>query len=55
MHLPIKVHQSESSPKRIPFSPIQVQLIQTVVDGVNKLIEMEKKLEGGASLDDVYK
>ena len=30
---------------------VQVQLVQQVVDGVNLLVEMEKKLEKGESID----
>lgn len=30
---------------------LQVQLVQTVIDGVNLLIEMEKMLEKGKSID----
>lgn len=30
---------------------VQVELIQIVIDGVNLLIEMEKKLEAGQAID----
>ena len=33
------------------FFCVQVQLVQQVVDGVNLLVEMEKKLEKGESID----
>ena len=33
------------------FVVAQVQLVQEVVDGVNLLVEMEKKLEKGESID----
>ena len=36
---------------RLGFS--EVELVQQVVDGVNLLIEMEKKLEKGESIDDL--
>ena len=31
----------------------QVQLVQIVVDGINSLIEMEKRLEKGKKIDDL--
>ena len=30
---------------------LQVELVQTVIDGVNLLIDMEKQLEKGRSID----
>ena len=38
-----------SNADRLGFS--EVELVQFVVDGVNLLIEMEKKLEKGQSID----
>ena len=32
---------------------LQVQLVQLVIDGVNLLIEMEKRLEKGRKIDDL--
>ena len=32
---------------------LQVELVQTVVDGVNLVIEMEKALENGKSIDNL--
>ena len=32
---------------------LQVQLVQAVVDGVNLLVEMEKRLEKGRRIDDL--
>ncbi len=31
----------------------KVQLVQKVIDGTNKLIEMEKRLEGGGKIEDL--
>ncbi len=35
------------------FLGIQVEFVQLVIDGLNKLIEMEKRLEEGKSIDDL--
>ena len=32
---------------------VQVELVQTVVDGVNLIIEMERALEKGKSIDNL--
>lgn len=40
-----------SNADRLGFS--EVELVQMVVDGVNLLVEMEKRLEGGESIDDL--
>ena len=40
-----------SNSDRLGFS--EVDLVQKVIDGVNLLIDMEKRLEGGASIDDL--
>lgn len=40
-----------SNADRLGYS--EVELVQFVVDGVNLLIEMEKRLEGGKSIDDL--
>ena len=32
---------------------LQVQLLQLVIDGVNLLIDMEKRLEKGKKIDDL--
>lgn len=40
-----------SNADRLGFS--EVELVQTVVDGVKLLIEMEKRLEKGQSIDDL--
>ncbi len=40
-----------SNADRLGFS--EVELVQMVVDGVKLLIEMEKRLEAGQSIDDL--
>lgn len=40
-----------SNADRLGFS--EVELVQMVVDGVNLLVEMEKQLEAGESIDDM--
>lgn len=40
-----------SNADRLGFS--EVELVQMVVDGVNLLVEMEKHLEAGESIDDL--
>ncbi|XP_033504627.2 creatine kinase B-type [Epinephelus lanceolatus] len=40
-----------SNADRLGFS--EVELVQMVVDGVNLLVDMEKRLEGGESIDDL--
>uniref|UniRef100_A0A672ZSQ3 creatine kinase n=1 Tax=Sphaeramia orbicularis TaxID=375764 RepID=A0A672ZSQ3_9TELE len=40
-----------SNADRLGFS--EVELVQMVVDGVNLLVEMEKRLEGGDAIDDL--
>ncbi|XP_028252685.1 creatine kinase B-type [Parambassis ranga] len=40
-----------SNADRLGFS--EVELVQMVVDGVNLLVDMEKRLEGGDSIDDL--
>jgi hypothetical protein len=40
-----------SNKQRIGFS--EVQLVQKMIDGVTKLIALEKKLAGGASAADI--
>lgn len=40
-----------SNADRLGFS--EVELVQMVVDGVNLLVAMEKRLEGGDSIDDL--
>ncbi|XP_034383411.1 creatine kinase, brain b isoform X2 [Cyclopterus lumpus] len=40
-----------SNADRLGFS--EVELVQMVVDGVNLLVDMEKKLEAGESIDDI--
>lgn len=40
-----------SNADRLGFS--EVELVQMVVDGVKTLVEMEKRLEGGQSFNDL--
>ena len=40
-----------SNADRLGFS--EVELVQGVIDGVNLLIEMEKRLEKGGNIDDL--
>lgn len=40
-----------SNADRLGFS--EVELVQMVVDGVNLLVDMEKRLEAGESIDDL--
>ena len=40
-----------SNSDRLGFS--EVELVQRVIDGVNLLIDMEKRLERGATIDDL--
>ena len=40
-----------SNADRLGFS--EVELVQFVIDGVNLLVQMEKKLEKGESIDDL--
>ena len=40
-----------SNADRLGFS--EVELVQMVVDGVNLLVDMEKRLEAGESIDDM--
>lgn len=40
-----------SNADRLGFS--EVELVQMVVDGVKLLVDMEKRLEKGASIDDL--
>lgn len=40
-----------SNADRLGFS--EVELVQMVVDGVNLLVDMEKRLEAGESIDDI--
>lgn len=40
-----------SNADRLGFS--EVELVQMVVDGIKLLIEMEKRLESGESVDDL--